>query len=135
MVDLRPGLRRVDEYEVREEHAAPTLLSRGVGVLSTPAMIAMMESTARLAVADALPPGHETVGVRVDVRHLAPAPLGSRVRVEAELVGVEGRRLVFRVRASLGGRVIGEGTHERYIVDLARFSDKVRMMRLGRDER
>lgn len=94
--------------------------SGAIDVLATPAMIALMEDAAARAVQPALPSGAITVGTRVDVRHLAATPPGVEVRARAELVEVDGRRLVFRVEAFDPTEQIGEGTHERAIVDPAR---------------
>ncbi|MEZ0394357.1 MAG: thioesterase family protein [Desulfurococcaceae archaeon] len=95
-------------------------------VLATPAMIAFMEYVALKCVEPYLQPGQTTVGVLVNVRHLNPSPEGSTVDVEAELVAVEGRRLTFKVVARLGNVLIGEGTHERYVVDVDKFLARVR---------
>jgi fluoroacetyl-CoA thioesterase len=94
--------------------------SGGVEVFSTPSLIALMENASRSAVESLLPPGQTTVGVRVDVRHLAATPPGLEVRARAELVEVDGRRLVFRVEAFDTYEKIGEGTHERMVVDPSR---------------
>jgi fluoroacetyl-CoA thioesterase len=99
---------------------ASTLGSGGLEVFSTPSLIALMENAARSAVEPLLPAGQSTVGVRVDVRHLAPSPPGEQVRARAELIEVDGRRLVFRVEAFDSHEKIGEGTHERMVVDPAR---------------
>ncbi len=99
---------------------ASTLGSGGLEVFSTPALIALMENAARCAVEPLLPADRSTVGVRVDVRHLAPSPPGEQVRARAELIEVDGRRLVFQVEAFDSHEKIGEGTHERMVVDPAR---------------
>lgn len=125
MEGLRPGLKNKIIRIVRGEHTAKFLGSGGVNVLATPMMITWMEECARLLADKHLGEGKTTVGTRVDIQHKAPAPVGARVTVEAELVSVEGRRLVFKVRAYSGSVVIGEGIHERYIIDLDRFKKKV----------
>ena len=99
---------------------ASTLGSGGLEVFSTPSLIALMENAARCAVEPLLPADRSTVGVRVDVRHLAPSPPGDQVRARAELIEVDGRRLVFLVEAFDSHEKIGEGTHERMVVDPAR---------------
>ena len=99
---------------------ASTLGSGGLEVFSTPSLIALMENAARCAVEPLLPADRSTVGVRVDVRHLTPSPPGEQVRARAELIEVDGRRLVFRVEAFDSHEKIGEGTHERMVVDPAR---------------
>ncbi|RLE56653.1 MAG: thioesterase [Thermoprotei archaeon] len=119
--ELKPGLKNVITKVVGPDHIAEFLGSGGVPVLATPMMIAWMEECAKLLVDNYLSPGQVTVGTRVDVVHKAPAKVGTKVTVEAELVEVSGRRLLFKVRAYSGDVVIGEGTHERYIVDLEKF--------------
>ncbi len=89
-------------------------------------MIALMENAAWRAVADFLEEGYVSVGTRVDVRHLAATPIGQRVRATAELVEVDGRRLVFRVEAYDEEKKIGEGIHERFIVHLQRFLERLK---------
>jgi len=99
---------------------ASSVGSGGMEVFSTPSLLALMESAAREAVEALLPAEQTTVGVRVDVQHLAATPLGAHVRAHAELTQVEGRRLVFHVTAFDEQEKIGEGTHERMVVDPAR---------------
>ncbi len=123
---MRPGLTAEREFEVGEDMTAPHVGSGSLRVLSTPCMIAFMEETCRLAVEPLLGEGETTVGTRVDVAHVAPAPLGARVRVRVRLERVEGRRLLFRVEALWGERVIGRGSHERFVVDTERFLSKLR---------
>jgi predicted thioesterase len=89
-------------------------------------MIALMERASVAAVDHLLPEGQLTVGTHVDVRHLAPTPLGMRVTAQSELVAVDERRLIFHVEAFDEEEKVGEGTHQRMIVDLARFRDRVR---------
>jgi len=84
-------------------------------------MIALMENAAWRAVADQLEPGYVTVGTVVNIRHLAATPLGQQVRATAKLIEIDGRRLVFQVEAYDEQRQIGEGRHERFIVNLERF--------------
>ncbi|MER3450006.1 MAG: thioesterase, partial [Chloroflexota bacterium] len=91
---------------------------------STPAMIGLMDGAANRAVEHLLPEGWLTVGYLVNVRHLAAAPLGSVVRARAELTEVDGRRLVFKVEAWQGDKKVGEGTHERRVVELKRFLER-----------
>lgn len=91
-------------------------------VLSTPEMIRLMERTCRDAVLPLLDPGYDTVGTHVDVFHLAAAPLGSPVVVKAEVTGVGDCRIQFRVEASTDREKIGEGSHERTIVNIAKFA-------------
>ena len=121
---LRVGITNEREYTVEEKHLATFLRSGNVEVLSTPAMISFMEETCRMAVEKHLPEDKTTVGFRVDVKHLKPAPLRARIKVRCKLVEVEGRKLTFQVEAFHGSVKIGEGIHVRYIVDKRRFLKK-----------
>jgi predicted thioesterase len=119
-VTLEPGLVGECAATVDGSNVASALGSGGLEVFSTPSMIALMENAARSAVEPLLPASETTVGVRVDVRHLAASPAGAMVRARAELTEVDGRRLVFHVEAFDAHEKIGEGTHERMVVDPAR---------------
>ena len=100
---------------------ASAIGSGALDVFATPWLVALLERAACAAVEGRLGDATQTtVGVRLDVKHMAPSPLGAEVRARAELVQVEGRRLVFRVEAFDAHERIGEGTHERAIVDAAR---------------
>ncbi|MBE3561099.1 MAG: thioesterase family protein [Ktedonobacteraceae bacterium] len=110
---------------VTYENTAAAVGAGGVEVFGTPMMIALMENAAWRAVADALDEGQVTVGTLVNVRHLAATPIGQQVRAEAELVEIDRRRLVFNVVAYDEKQKIGEGSHERFIVQLERFLSSV----------
>jgi predicted thioesterase len=88
-------------------------------------MIALMENAAWKAVADSLEEGYVTVGTLVNVRHLGATPLGQKVRATAELIEIDGRRLVFKVEAHDEKQKIGEGRHERFIVNLEKFLQRL----------
>ncbi len=117
---LAAGLTAELTTTVERSTLASAVGSGGLDVFSTPSLIALMENAARSAVEPLLPPDQTTVGVRVDVRHLAASPPGELVRARAELTEVDGRRLVFHVEAFDSHEKIGEGTHERMVVDPAR---------------
>jgi predicted thioesterase len=117
---LSPGLVGEVTVTVDNSNVASAMGSGGIEVFATPSMIALMENAALSAVAAVLPADQTTVGVRVDVRHLVATAIGDRVRARAELELVDGRRLVFRVEAFDSQDKIGEGTHERMVVDPAR---------------
>lgn len=121
MTELAPGLVGEIETVVSEENTATRLGSGLVPVFGTPALVGLMEGAAVRALEGLFPPGQTSVGGRIDVRHLAATPVGMRVRARAELVEVEGRRLVFRVEAWDEAERIGEATHERFVVDVERF--------------
>jgi predicted thioesterase len=125
MSALEPGLVGEAERMVTEELTAARLGSGSLAVLGTPALIAVMEEAAVRALVGHLGPGQTSVGVRIDVRHLAATPLGMKVRARAELLAVDGRRLVFRVEAWEGDKLIGAAYHERIVVDEARFLRRV----------
>ncbi len=118
---LTPGMKGEATTVVVHENTAASVGAGGVEVFGTPMMIALMEDASWQAVIEGLEEGQVTVGTVVDVRHLAATPPGQKVRAEAELIEVDGRRLVFKVEAFDERRKIGEGRHERAIVHLERF--------------
>jgi len=122
---LRPGLTGEARVTVTPENTAWHMGSGSVEVFATPAMIALMEEAAVRAVSDHLLPGWQTVGVHVDVQHLAATPMGLTVTAHAELVEVKGHRLRFSVSAHDGQEPIGKGTHRRVLIDLERFQARL----------
>ena len=120
-MELKPGIKNRTEMIVTEELCANAWGSGGLQVYATPAMIALMESTAWASVEPCMPEGCSTVGTRVDISHLSASPVGSNITCESELVEVDGRRLVFKVSASDDAGPIGEGTHERFIIKVEKF--------------
>jgi fluoroacetyl-CoA thioesterase len=125
-VDLEPGMAGEARAVVDGTNVASAYGSGSIDVFATPAMIALMENAARNCVDPHLPEGSISVGTRVDVRHLAATPMGMSVVAHAELIEVDGRRLVFRVTASDQTEMIGDGTHERAVVDLERLLARAR---------
>jgi predicted thioesterase len=122
---LQPGMKGWAQLLVAIEHTAPKVGSGLVPVLATPVMINLIEAAALDAVERLLPDGHQSLGTRLDVRHLAATPIGMKVRASAELIKVEGRTLLFRVGAQDEKEPIGDGTHERVIVNVTRFDQRV----------
>lgn len=122
---LETGIMGEASIEVSEDLTAAALGSGNVNVFSTPAMIALMEAAAVNALNGQLEEGQTSVGTSLNVKHLAATPIGVMVKAQATLKEIDGRRLVFEVSASDSYEKIGEGTHERFIVDLARFESKV----------
>ena len=118
---LEPGLSGTAEIMVGTRDTAPHVGSGKIKVLATPVMVSLMEEAALNAVEGFLPQGHQTVGTRLEITHVAATPVGHRVTARAELTKVDGRRLTFRVWADDETERIGEGEHERIIVDVARF--------------
>lgn len=106
---------------VTEDKTAAVMGSGTLPVFATPAMIALMENTASNSVAGALEEGQGTVGTLIDVKHVAATPVGMEVTCETKLVEVDRKRLVFEVKAYDVAGVIGEGTHERFIIDNEKF--------------
>jgi predicted thioesterase len=119
------GLSGEASIVVAPEVTAHHMGSGTVSVFATPQMVLLMERAAVAALAPRLAPGQQSVGTLVNVRHLAATPLGATVTARAELTAVDGRRLTFHVSAHDGTELIGEGTHERALIDLARFEAKV----------
>lgn len=122
---LKPGLKGTASLLVGPEHTAPSIGSGKVPVLATPVMINLIEAAALAAVEHLLPPGHQSLGIHLDVRHFAATPIGMRVTATAELVGVEGRTLTFAVEARDEREPIGGGSHQRVVVNVARFDERV----------
>ena len=121
---LETGIIGEETTTVAHENTAAHVGAGGVEVFATPMMIALMENAAWGAIANAMEDGNVTVGTLVNVRHLAATPIGQKVRATAELIEIDGRRLVFKVEAFDEQRKIGEGIHERFIVNLERFMKK-----------
>ncbi|WP_062428421.1 thioesterase family protein [Treponema endosymbiont of Eucomonympha sp.] len=126
---LQPGLRGEKTTAVTEQNTARSLGSGGLAVFATPSLVALIEGACVQAVDGLLPEGYSTVGTDVRVKHLAATPVDMSVRAEGELTEVDGRRLVFRVVAFDGAGKIGEGTHERFIVDNGKFLAKAEAKR------
>jgi fluoroacetyl-CoA thioesterase len=122
---LKPGLTGSAGLVVGVEHTAPSIGSGLVPVLATPVMINVIEAAALAAVEHLLPAGHQSLGIHLDVRHFAATPIGMAVRATAEVVAVDGRTLSFRVEAHDDKEAIGDGTHQRVVVNVARFDARV----------
>ena len=123
---LQPGRCGRAALVIGPEHTAAHVGSGRAPVLATPIMIALMEAAAVDCVESALPAGHESLGVRIEVEHSAPTPIGMAVTATAELTEVSGRTLAFRLEARNDAGVVGKGRHTRVIVDSERFRAKVR---------
>ncbi len=126
MSELTPGLKGLAELLVTEAHTAPRTGSGRIHVLATPVMINLMEAAAIDAAEGLLRPGSQSLGTRLDVSHVAATPAGMRVRATAEVTQVDGNRITFRVEAHDEAELIGEGSHERIVVDVERFDRRVR---------
>lgn len=128
---LKPGLTGTAELVVAEAHTAPSIGSGKVHVLGTPVMINLIEAAALAAAEQLLPVGYQSLGTHLDVRHIAATPVGMRVRARAELVAVDGRTLTFRVEARDERDLIGDGTHQRVVVNVAKFDQRVQAKLAG----
>lgn len=123
---LVPGV--VGEVTVTVESPAMTIQLEGQGmpaVYSTPRLVWDLETAAREALRPYLEPGEESVGTAVQVRHLAATPVGMRVTARARVTEIDGRRVVFAVEAHDEKEKIGEGTHERVVIQVARFAARL----------
>jgi len=129
MREIKPGLAGESGQMVTEELTADSLGSGLVSALATPAMIALMENASVNAIREYLQVGQTSVGVEVNVKHLAATPVGMRVRARAEVVSVDKQRITFHVEAWDNKERIGEGTHVRAIVDEARFKERTAQKR------
>lgn len=125
MDKIKVGLNSIIETTAMQKDSAINYGSGAVDVYSTPAMIALLECAARNAVDLHLPKGYTTVGIKVDVKHLAATPIGSRIKASAELIEVDGKRLVFKVEAFDEVEKIGEGIHERFVIDMDKFMGRL----------
>ncbi|HEY2628008.1 MAG TPA: thioesterase family protein [Usitatibacter sp.] len=124
-LNLPAGLTGIAELVVGEQHTAPRIGSGRIRVLATPVMINLIEAAALAAVENSLPEEHQSLGTHLDVTHIAATPVGMKVRATAEVLRVEGRTIYLKVRAEDERELIGEGTHERVVVNLERFDKRV----------
>lgn len=125
---LEVGMRGDASLVVGEEQTAAAFGAGGVHVFGTPVLIGLMENASWRLVQPELAEGETTVGTLVNVRHLAATPVGGHVTATAELIEIDGRRLVFHVSARDDNQLIGEGTHERARVLLDRFLARIKGM-------
>jgi fluoroacetyl-CoA thioesterase len=131
MPDIPIGTRHTLERLVTGDNAISFLGPEDARVLATPWLIMYLEMTSREAVKPFLLEAEDTVGTQVNIRHLAATPIGMTARFISEVVGLNGRRLEFRVEAWDDKEKIAEGTHERFIVNIQRFIDKLNAKRGG----
>lgn len=121
---LEIGLKGKETVEVTAENTAKSVGSGMLAVFATPAMAALMEKTAAISVATYLGEGEGTVGISLNIRHLAATPVGLTVTCESELIEIDRKRLVFSLKVTDGVDVIGDGTHERFIINNEKFMAK-----------
>ena len=120
-MELKTGIKNSRELTVTEDMTAASAGSGGQPVFSTPHMVALMETTAWASVEPYMDEGKSTVGTHLDIAHVSASPVGVHVKSESELIEVDGRRRGFKVSASDDAGLIGEGTHERFIIDIEKF--------------
>jgi len=130
-VEIAPGLQGTVELVVAEEHTAPSIGSGKVRVLATPVMINLFEAAALKAIEHLLQPGYQSLGTHLDVHHVAATPVGMRVRAVAEVTKVNGRTVTFKLSASDQTDQIGHGTHQRVVVNVAKFDARVQKKLAG----
>ncbi len=125
MEQIHIGMRGESTRLVEERYTAAHVGSGTLKVLATPSMIGFMERTCLESIQTVLPEGQSSVGTMVNIRHLAATPMGQEVKIVSEVIAVEGRRVLFHVEAWDAKEKVGDGEHERYIIDVARFIKRV----------
>jgi predicted thioesterase len=125
------GMKHEATFQVDEQYTAFHIGSGSLRVLATPSMIGFMERISHQLLRRCLPEGYSSVGAVVDVRHLAPTPLGWTVRVTSEVIEVEGRKVTLAVEAWDDQEKVGEGRHQRVVIDLNRFLQRVEAKQKG----
>lgn len=122
---LEIGLKHTSELTITDAFTAIQMGSGDMPVMATPAMMALMENAAMLAVAKELPEGCTTVGGHIESSHLRPSKVGDKVSATAEVTKIDGKKITFKVAAYSDDTLLGEGTHLRFIVDRERFLAKL----------
>ena len=123
--DMLKGLCHSETLVVEHKDTAAVYGSGSLEVFATPAMIALMEKTCLDCVNDKIGEGNTTVGIAVNIKHLKASPVGALIRCDAKLVEVDRKRLVFEVKCFEGEALVGEGIHERFVVDSEKFMGKL----------
>lgn len=123
-MEITIGMKGIAETVVEREDTAAEVGSGSLLVYATPCMVALMEGAACDAIAEAIPEGQTTVGIALNIEHIAATPVGLEVRAEAEVTAVEGKVVTFELHAFDEAGEIGRGTHKRCIVNSQRFLDK-----------
>ncbi len=125
--DMLKGLCHSETLVVEHKDTAAVYGSGSLEVFATPAMIALMEKTCLEGVNSKIGEGNTTVGIAVNIKHLKASPVGAMIRCDAKLIEVDRKRLVFEVQCFEGDTLVGEGTHERFVVDSVQFMGKIGM--------
>jgi predicted thioesterase len=121
VIDIPLGTKGTKQLTVTEKDTAASYGSGLVPVFATPALVALMENTAQESILTFLPPGHSTVGIHLDIRHVKPTPVGMTVTCESTLIAANGSKLIFEMVAHDEQGIIGKGNHTRYIVETESF--------------
>lgn len=132
-MELKVGMKRKEYETVTPDRTAKVWGSGTLPVYATPAMVRLMEKASAECVQPCMAEGQTTVGTKLDVSHLSASPMGMTIYVESELIEIDRKRLVFSVKAYDEVGKIGEGTHERFIIDEQRFMQKAQS-KCGDDE-
>ena len=122
---IETGQKHTSELTVTEDVTAVKIGSGDMPVLATPAMLALMENAAMLAVADSLADSETTVGGHIESSHLKPSKIGDKITATAEVIKVDGKKIEFKISAHSNDVLLGEGTHLRFIVDRNKFIEKL----------
>ena len=125
MKEITLGMMATATTIVTEENIAKTMKSGDLPVFATPAMCALMEEAAKTAVLPALDEGEGTVGISLGISHDSPSPLGATITATATVTQVDGKKITFAIEASDGTRRIGQGSHERFVIDNEKFLTKL----------
>lgn len=131
---IHPGMTREDSFEITMDNSAIHIGSGSSRVLATPWMIAFMERVSHRLLTCCLPEGYSSVGTHLDVNHLAPTPVGATIRVKSELLSIDGNRVYFSLEAWDDLEKIGEGKHERVVIEEARFLRRVEKKLAGLED-
>ena len=121
---IETGIKGHQEMTVTEADTARVMGSGVMDVFATPAMLALMEKTAFTSVTEHLNEGCGTVGIKVEIEHVAASPVGMKITCDSELIAIEGRKLIFSVETNDEKGLIGKGTHERFIIESEKFQEK-----------
>lgn len=123
--NIKTGMKNKQEKIVTDKDTAKSFGSGAADVFATPMMIGLMEGAALYCVQSYLPKGHSTVGIAVNIKHIGATKTGKKVWAEAELIEIDRKKLVFKVEAFDEDKKIGEGIHERFIIDEEKFMSKL----------